>query len=241
MAVEEPVPIARRLGVTLPFHIFEWRNEMELQARMAVSLAREGGHRVYLHHAAAARIARMPQFSVHGASCRVDLLVVTRKGWSKYRPENHEEMPCVGIEVKLAKNLKWLRDGFNQLHGYIDASLSATYKAEGRQLPSPTHFLIATDHSWEAGHLYRWWDEVRLAPPRWVKACAEAWHCPEDQATAILMEHAWDAQQLVWDSVLLEMGTSVLKGTDATFETNRFGARRLYTLNDASPRLGGGW
>lgn len=241
MGASEPSPIFKRLGVPLPFRLIDWKDEMDMQARLGTSLVNEGGHQVYFHHARPASASGMRQFSVHGGSCRVDMLVVTRKGWSRWHKPAHDEMPCIGIEVKRSKDLEWLKQGIQQVRGYVEEALSCSYDSGGDAIPQPTHFLIVTSDSWQTGHLYRWQDTARFAPQRWVGAMSEAWQCTDDDARHVLLEHAWSSQQAVWDQVLLGLGVSVLKGSDASFSTNRFGGPiRKYTLNDRTPYLAAG-
>lgn len=235
MSKDAALALFKRAGI--PFAVSDWKDEMQLQARIGHALTVDGGHRVYFEHQKAAALVNGKQFKVRGprGRGRIDLLVVTGRGWSRWRTEDGREMPCIGVEVKLAKNLRWVSDGVDQLKGYADEALSLQYECDGTPLPTPTHFLICTDDSWDCGHLYRWTDYNRFSPAARVRVYAEAFGISETEARYMLMEQSWVGITAAWDNILLRNGMSIMKTKEAEFMTNRFGALRKYALIGAEP------
>lgn|GEM_PF-4298911 len=104
----------------------------------------------------------------------------------------HVRFPVVGIEIKLARNLRWLRQGVRQVVAYVEGRRRASYRIAGEPVPAPTLFLLCTQDSWNTGHLYEWpRPEFRTWTPgevcRWLCGMTDAWVRFLDPDMAILL------------------------------------------------------
>lgn len=163
----------------------EFESEAEFRVRLA-SILRGYGYGVY-HHDPDPGVTQM--FSAKGARGYVDLYLRTPGSLSWWR-----EIPALGIECKLAKNLGWVREAGDQVRRYAEEATTATYVIDGRVAPSPKLFLVCTQHSWYEGHLYLW------MPERFQRASPEA------------RDLAWWAMTEEFDRSIMPFG-AVLRGT----------------------------
>lgn len=142
----------------------EFQSEAEFRARLG-NILRGFGYRVF-HHDPDAE----DRFTVQGARGYVDLLVRVPGSvpWNT-------QIPWLGIECKLAKNLGWLRGADPQVRKYAEDATVARYRAGGRVLEAPPRlFLVCTQDSWYDGELYLWKpDWIRRASP---EAQRTGWH-----------------------------------------------------------------
>jgi len=198
-------------GVDLPFdfvaEVFvEWQeaqvkrfdDEVAFRNEVAKALRRHG-HLVYFHEGDESK------FSISNSlNGYVDLYVQTASHW-----EYHDTIPVIGIETKLAeKGFGWLRKAMDQIAGY-EADTSARYFIGTAEVPKPSLFLLATDHSVYGDHLYRW------QLPGIDKA--------ELTAGWVMLTEAFD--RLLW-----ERGVCLLR--KGYFYTNKFGAPKRYDLSE---------
>ncbi len=163
----------------------EFESEAEFRVRLG-SILRGYGYGVYHHDPDADQ-----RFSVKGARGYVDLyaLVPGAVPWRK-------EIPVLGIECKLAKNLGWLRSADPQIRKYAEDVTTAEYRIGARVVPSPTLFLVCTQDSWYQGELYLW-------RPDWIRRVG-----PEAQATG------WHMLTELYDRMIHPHGSILLGGSE---------------------------
>lgn len=194
-----------------PFQsVGETETEVVFRRRVAAIL-RAFDWRVYCHDPGSG-----PQFSVHypagytGVRGFVDLYCVV-PGYLDWQ----EKFPYIAIELKLAKNLKWLRASGEQVGRYLRQLNAATYSINGEMVPPPDAFLIATQDAWNDGILYRW-RHPKLAT--WSTERTEGFYLGFTEA---------------WNRFLIPQATLLLGGPEGLhFTTNLNGSHGALTRYD---------
>lgn len=181
MAVETRTRVRRP-----PFPRFRSITEFESEATFRSRLAgvlRSYGFSVLCSHPDGG-----PRLSMHNSkSGRPDLYLFTPKTY-----EWRSRFPYIVLETKLAKNLRWLRDGKEQVQQYVADVYAAQYTFRDRLLPRPSLFLICTQDSWNDGHLYNWnLPELATRTPEyrsgWLDGFTDTWNRFLNPDVAILL------------------------------------------------------
>jgi len=125
----------------------EYENEVSFRERLALVLSREPyNHDVFFHEGDYDK-----KFNMKNSKGYVDLYVATNTQWP-----HHNKFQVIGVETKLAKNTGWLIDAMYQVKRYKRDLKNAEYLIDGKKVPSPDLFLIATDDSFSTGNVYCW-------------------------------------------------------------------------------------
>jgi hypothetical protein len=133
------------------------QTEEEFRIRLA-SLVESWGHYVAFHEG-----EHRHKFSVHyppnhgGTKGFVDLYVRTTPAWRHAR-----DFPVIGVETKIP-DIGVLIRGMSQVSRYR-ADQAARYEINGRTVPAPTIYLVATPESVEEGEVYAWQAPAEVIP-----------------------------------------------------------------------------
>lgn len=175
--------------------------EIQFRRQLAEALSQPPyNHKVFFHE-------NPNEFSVHGARGWVDLYIQTNPKW-RY----HHLFPAIGIETKVAKGLGWLIDAIEQVGKYDTDLKQAIYTINGKRVPTPSLFMVATPESWAEGHLYRW------MPPEF-QSTSPTLETPEVEA---MRYGSWFTLTFVFERLLMRHGATVLR-REGVFYTNRNG------------------